>query len=137
MSATHKAYLSLGSNIGERQQLIDEAVEQLGGIGIVVRRSSVVETEPVGFSSPNKFLNACVCLLTECSPRQLLETTQAIERRLGRTTKSIGGIYHDRPIDIDILLYDDVDIAEKDLVIPHPKMYEREFVMRPLYEIME
>ena len=72
---------------------------------------------------------------TELSPRQLLAVTQDIEKQLGRTAKSEGGVYHDRPIDIDILLYGDLHINQPDLIIPHPRMYQRDFVMRPLNEI--
>lgn len=103
--------------------------------GRVVRQSSLIETEPWGFSSPNRFLNACVMVETALSPLQLLEATQAIERRLGREAKSKDGIYHDRPIDIDILLYDDIRVDLPNLKIPHPLMFDREFVMKPLSEI--
>mgnify|MGYP000859135853 FL=1 len=106
-------------------------------IGIVLRQSSFHETEPWGFESPNLFLNACVCVSTSLAPRQLLETTQAIEIEMGRVNKSINAQYIDRIIDIDILLYDELKINEPDLIIPHPLMEEREFVMLPLKEIWE
>ena len=80
-------------------------------------------------------MNAVVFMQTELSPRQLLAVTQDIEKRLGRTAKSEGGVYHDRPIDIDILLYGDLHINQPDLIIPHPRMHQRDFVMRPLNEI--
>ena len=83
-----------------------------------------------------RFLNACVRVSTTLTPRQLLAATQQIERALGRTAKSAGGVYHDRVIDIDILLYDDLRVDEPDLKIPHPLMTERDFVMIPLREIM-
>ena len=73
---------------------------------------------------------------TALSPRQVLEQTQLIERELGRRRKSVGGCYADRPIDIDILLYDDITVDEPDLKIPHPLMHERDFVMMPLNEIL-
>lgn len=134
----HTAYLSLGSNLGDRSRVLAGAIRKINElVGDVVRQSAFIETEPWGFSSPNKFLNACVCVETDLSPRELLEMTQAIERSLGRTEKSHGGHYHDRPIDIDILLYDDLTIDEPDLKIPHPHMRERDFVMRPLREIEE
>jgi 2-amino-4-hydroxy-6-hydroxymethyldihydropteridine diphosphokinase len=78
-----------------------------------------------------------ICVETELSPRQLLAETQRIERLMGRTSKSRGGEYHDRVIDIDILLYGNEIINEPDLVIPHPLMKEREFVMKPLEEVMD
>lgn len=105
-------------------------------IGTVVRRSAFYETEPWGFESSNRFINAAVCSTTSLSPRGVLEATQRIERDLGRMSKSANGQYHDRVIDIDILLYDDIRVDEPDLKIPHPLMYEREFVMVPLKEIM-
>ena len=106
-------------------------------VGCVERESSFIETEPWGFSSPNKFLNCCVKVVTALAPRQLLEATQRIERELGRTMKSEDGVYHDRVIDIDILLYDDITVDEPDLKIPHPLMGERDFVMVPLREILQ
>ena len=132
------AYLCLGTNSGDRKKLIEQAVRFLDmseNIKII-RTSALYETEPWGFSSDHPFLNAAVCCLTHCSPRRVLELTQQVERELGRTRKSAGGHYADRTIDIDILLYDDLVIDEPDLKVPHPLMREREFVMKPLGEIM-
>lgn len=132
----HKVYLSLGSNIGNRKRIIHEAIEKIGElIGVVIRQSTLYETEPWGFDSPNEFLNCCVLVETMLAPQQLLETTQKIERSLGRLNKSHDGQYEDRIIDIDILLYDDLHVDQPDLKIPHPLMYERDFVMTPLKEI--
>ena len=111
----HTVYLSLGSNLGDRKATMRRAI---------------------GFESTNKFLNMCVRLLTTLSPEQLLLATKQIERELGRTQKSVNGQYHDRPIDIDILMYDDVHLDSDDLTLPHPHMQEREFVMKPLREIL-
>ena len=134
----HTVYLGLGSNLGDRRGNISAAVRLLGErVGRVVRVSSMFETEPWGFSSANMFVNAAVCVEASLSPRTLLEATQAIEREMGRTVKSTDGQYHDRLIDIDILLYDDLHVDEPDLKIPHPLMSEREFVMRPLGEILD
>lgn len=134
----HQVYLSLGSNIGNRRGLIRQAVENLENkVGHVSALSSLHETEPWGFDSPNKFLNACCCCQTTLTPRQVLLATQRIERDLGRTGKSVDGVYQDRVIDIDILLYDDWQIDEPDLKIPHPLMQERAFVMEPLKEILD
>lgn len=131
------SYLSLGSNIGNRRKAIADAVELLGiHAGSIVRQSSLIETKPWGFSSEHNFLNCCIALHTELSPQALLEATQRIERLLGRTSKSAGGVYHDRTIDIDILTYGNVCVNTPDLHIPHPRMRERDFVMRPLREIM-
>ena len=133
----HKVYLGLGTNLGNRKQNIRDSIKKIGElIGVIERQSALYETKPWGYSSPNDFINACVCVLTSLSPRKLLETTQAIEKDMGRTLKSKDGEYHDRIIDIDILLYDDLKVNEPDLQIPHPLMTERDFVMTPLKEIM-
>jgi len=133
----HTVYLSLGSNMGDSRNTLHAAVQLINSmVGTVVRRSSLIETEPWGFSSPNRFVNAAVCVHTALSPFEVLKATQDIERRLGRTSKTTGSVYHDRPIDIDILLYDDARIDTPELTIPHPLMYKRDFVMIPLREIM-
>ena len=133
----HTVYLSLGSNLGDREATMRRAIGLLNErAGSIDRQSSFIETEPWGFESTNKFLNMCVRLLTTLSPEQLLMATKQIERELGRTQKSVNGQYHDRPIDIDILMYDDVHIDSIDLTLPHPHMQEREFVMKPLREIL-
>lgn len=134
----HHVYFSIGSNIGNRKRLVREAIALLNErVGEVERQSSLYETEPWGFDSPNKFINACVCCVTTLSPHQLLAITQHIERELGRTEKTKDGEYHDRIIDIDILLYDDLCVNSSNLVIPHPHMHERTFVMTPLREIFD
>ena len=134
----HQVFFSLGSNIGNRKQLIREAIALLDErVGRVTRESSLIETAPWGFYSPNKFINACVCCETSLNLRQILAVTQNIEREMGRVGKSKNGEYHDRIIDIDILLYDDLTVDEPDLKIPHLHMKERDFVMGPLREILE
>lgn len=135
---SHIAYLSLGSNLGDRHATMQSAILLLGKqAGTVDRVSSAIETEPWGFKSANKFLNMCVRITTTLSPEQLLATTKDIELQLGRTTKSVNGQYHDRPIDIDILTYDDIHINTPSLTLPHPHMHERDFVMIPLREILD
>ena len=138
----HKVYLGLGSNLGDRNANLERSIALIHErVGEVVRRSSFIETEPWGFESENKFLNAVILCETELTPRQLLKATQKIERELGRKKKSasshISHLYKDRPIDIDILLYDDLIIDEPDLKIPHPLMEQRDFVMIPLREIQK
>ncbi|MBF1559099.1 MAG: 2-amino-4-hydroxy-6-hydroxymethyldihydropteridine diphosphokinase [Prevotella salivae] len=134
----HTIYLGLGSNIGNRKRNMRDAIQYLESIvGTLVRQSDLFETEPWGFDSPNLFINMCVCMETPLSPRQLLEATQSIEKKMGRTPKSEAGEYADRIIDIDILIYDDLEINDGDLVIPHPLMHERDFVMIPLRQILE
>ena len=135
--------MGLGSNLGNKGENIHKAITLIGErVGLVVRQSSLISSEPWGFQSPNSFLNAVVCCETELTPRQVLQTTQQIERELGKrkihATKRKGIInYQDRPIDIDILLYDDLIVDEPDLKIPHPLMQQRDFVMIPLNEIRE
>ena len=207
-SESHEVYLGLGANIGDREKNIREAVRLIGErVGEILRQSSLIETAPWGFQSDNRFLNAVVCCITRLTPRQLLKTTQQIERDLGKTAAHAtqrsnnaqctmhnaqctmhnaqtsspklqplaavpgasapgvattpgasapgvattpgasapgvparssthhASLFKDRPIDIDILLYDNLTIDEPDLKIPHPLMYERDFVMIPLNEI--
>ena len=123
--------------MGDRRGNIYRAVELIAdSVGTVVRMSSLYDTEPWGFLSDNMFVNAAVCVETRLTPREVLVATQTIERRMGRIEKSVGGQYHDRVIDIDILMYDDLHIDTPDLHIPHPLMHERDFVMRPLNEIL-
>ena len=134
----HKLYISLGSNLGNKEEKLHRAIELINErIGSVLRTSSFIETEPWGFQSENTFLNAVCLVETELTPMQCLRETQKIERLLGRTQKSTDGKYHDRPIDLDLLLYDDLQVNEEDLILPHPHMQERDFVMIPLREIME
>ena len=140
----HQVYLGLGSNLGDREANLLKAITMIGErIGNVVRQSTFMETEPWGFESEHSFLNGVILVETTLTPRQLLKTTQKIERLLGRKNKSLTSHlspltpreYHDRPIDIDILLYDDLELDEPDLKIPHPLMQERDFVMIPLQEL--
>ena len=134
----HKVYLGLGSNLGDKRENIAQAIHLLNEqVGEVLRQSELYVSEPWGFVSAHDFVNACVCCATSLSPRQVLNVTQRIERRMGRTRKSHDGVYHDRIIDIDILLYDDLQINEPGLIIPHPLMHQRDFVMIPLRSIME
>ena len=133
----HIVFLSLGSNLGDRHATMRRAINLINDeVGTVDRESSPLETEPWGFESKNLFLNMCVRVRTVLSPEQVLDATQDIERRLGRKSKSVDGCYHDRPIDIDILMYDNLHISTPRLTLPHPLMHERDFVMRPLREIL-
>ncbi len=127
-------YLGLGSNVGEREEYIEQAVFLLGKVkGITVtKRSSNVETEAEGVEDQPPFLNAAVEIETTLSPHKLLEATQEIEASLGRER---GAEWGPRTIDIDILLYDDQIISEDKLQIPHPLMHERVFVLKPLMEL--
>ena len=136
MTDTHTVYLGLGSNLGDKAANITLAVQHIEEqIGHVVRQSALYISEPWGFDSENEFVNAVVKCETILSPHQLLRTTQRIERQMVRKRKSCNGVYHDRIIDIDILLYDDLTIDTPSLKIPHPLMQQRDFVMVPLREI--
>ena len=129
-------YLSLGTNMGNRHENLSRAQALIGReVGTVVSASDIIETEPWGFESSNRFLNMAVKVETTLQPLEVLHTTQEIERKLGRTQKSVNREYHDRMIDIDILLYDDLVMNTPELTIPHPLMYQREFVMKPLSQI--
>lgn len=133
-----KVYLSLGTNLGDKEKNIAVAIEKIRElVGDVVRQSALYATKPWGFKSDNNFINAAVCVETNLSPRNLLAVTQSIERDMGRKEKSKDGKYHDRLIDIDILIYGNEHIDEPDLKVPHPLMKERDFVMTPLTEILD
>ena len=139
----HHVYIALGSNLGDRAQNINEAIRLIGErVGTVADQSSLIESEPWGFSSENTFLNAAIHVETTLSPHEVLAATQKIERELGKTAvhatrRSLLPVYKDRPIDIDILLYDDLTVDEPDLKIPHSLMHQRDFVMIPLNEIRQ
>ncbi|WP_294473184.1 2-amino-4-hydroxy-6-hydroxymethyldihydropteridine diphosphokinase [uncultured Bacteroides sp.] len=134
-------YIGLGTNLGEKEQNLRDAVQRIGEqIGKVLSLSAFYVTAPWGFASENSFLNAAACVQTELHPLEVLKETQMIERELGRTKKSVNGAYSDRLIDIDLLLYDDLVLSVTsadgaELNLPHPLMAQRDFVMRPLAEI--
>ena len=129
--------LSLGSNLGPRETYLRKALQALDKeLGSLVKCSSFYETLPWGFSSDSLFLNAAACYDTLLLPEEVLAVTQQIEKSLGRKEKSRQGQYADRCIDIDILLYDDRVIETPDMILPHPHMAERRFVLEPLAEIM-
>jgi len=126
-------YLALGSNLGDRRHHIEKAVAELKSCGVkVLKLSTVIETDPVGGPLQGKFLNAVLKAGTLHSPEELIVFIQSIERKLGRVKKVFQG---PRVIDIDILLYDDIKLITPRLLIPHPRMLERSFVMEPLKEI--
>ena len=133
----HTVYLALGSNIGDRRNALSEAIRLIDErVGRVDKVSSFMETEPWGFKSEFKFLNAVLSVQSMLSPIEILHITQNIEKEMGREKKSLGGIYHDRIIDIDLLMYDSLQLDTPELTLPHPHMKEREFVMIPLMEIL-
>ncbi len=145
-------YLSIGANLGEREQTINQAVSLLNSeVGRVLARSAFYYSDPVGFDSEHPFCNICLKLTSELPPQRVLYITQDIEKALGRTekTQTANGkpVYHDREIDIDLLMAFDmpadstdfplfpVCINSKRLTLPHPRMDERDFVKIPLSEI--
>ena len=147
----HTAYLGIGANLGDREAAIAKAIEMLGErAGAVEAQSSLHRSAPWGYESANMFVNAVVRISTGLTPFGLLDTVQGIERALGKrqahATQRAGGtqhgssppppVYHDRPIDIDVLLYDDIAIDTPRLTIPHPLMRQRPFVMEPLREVL-
>jgi 2-amino-4-hydroxy-6-hydroxymethyldihydropteridine diphosphokinase len=135
MAEIHTAYLSLGSNQGDRNRNLLTAIALIADkIGIFSAVSLVYETEPWGFESKNKFLNSVVSVETTYSPLELLSITQEIERDMGRNKKD-SLVYQDRIIDIDILFYDDWIFKSESLELPHPLLHLRQFVLMPLNEI--
>ncbi len=125
-------YLCLGSNMGDRQDNLDRAVELLSQRLRLGEVSSIYDTEPVGNTNQPRFLNLVCQVFTRLAPTDLLTLIKGIETKLGR---SPGKTNAPRPIDIDILLYDDQVVDTPELVIPHPRMTERAFVLVPLAEI--
>ncbi len=125
-------YLSLGSNVGDRLANLDLAVERLESAGKILSKSSIYETEPVEFTAQAWFLNLVVKLGTEKTPQQLLASILEIEQGMGRRRVQRKG---PRVIDIDILLYEQQAIKAEGLMIPHPSMHTRRFVLAPLAEI--
>jgi 2-amino-4-hydroxy-6-hydroxymethyldihydropteridine diphosphokinase len=126
------AYLSLGSNIGNRERHLGDAIARLQALGRVAAVSSLYETEPVEFTDQPWFLNCVVLLETNATPAQLLANLLAIEQKMGRVRTEKKG---PRTIDIDILLLGDTIVDCPELIIPHPAMQQRRFVLEPLAEI--
>ncbi|MBQ8940090.1 MAG: 2-amino-4-hydroxy-6-hydroxymethyldihydropteridine diphosphokinase [Paludibacteraceae bacterium] len=144
-------YLSLGSNLGERERTLRKALDLIGRqIGTLLRCSSLYYSAPWGFESEHPFCNLCCAVRTDLAPLDMLRATQAIERQLGRTEKSSDGEYHDRTIDIDLIRAFDDEGKEIRLQItnhksqmsnapllslPHPLWQQRDFVVEPMKEI--
>ena len=132
-------YLGIGTNLGNREENLRRAVELLHErVGECIACSSVYRSAPQGFVSDNEFANIVAVCQSDYSPEEVLLITQQIEREMGRTEKSVNGVYHDRVIDIDLLqARGDEAIRRSDerLILPHPRMQERDFVMIPLREV--
>jgi 2-amino-4-hydroxy-6-hydroxymethyldihydropteridine diphosphokinase len=128
----HPVYLSLGSNLGDRETHLQEAIQRLQSVGPVQSISSLYETQPVEFTDQPWFLNCAVALETSSTPTQLMQQLLEIERDMGRQRLQKKG---PRTIDLDILLFGDVVVNTAELTIPHPAMQYRRFVLKPLAEI--
>ncbi len=127
-------YLSLGSNLGNRKSFLQRAISLIGNdIGDILLESDIYESEAWAYKSENMFLNMAICITTSLLPEDVLVNAKKIERKMGRQF-SKGG-YSDRPIDIDIIFYDDQVISTPELIIPHPHMASRLFVLHPLSDI--
>jgi len=130
-------YLSLGSNLGNTQQNILNAIEAIATEEVLINTSQIYETLPIGFVSENLFANACVQIQTEKTAHDLLTFLKQLEVNIGRKEKSEENTYNDRIIDIDILLFGDEIIETTELSVPHKKYSERNFVIVPLCDIAE
>ncbi|RLD83567.1 MAG: 2-amino-4-hydroxy-6-hydroxymethyldihydropteridine diphosphokinase, partial [Bacteroidetes bacterium] len=134
MKIVRTTYLSLGSNLGNKQKTLQIAVEQISEkIGRVTKISSIYKTKALGFEGDD-FFNICIEVTTNLNPESLIKSVLQIETSLGRERLNTSN-YHNRNIDIDILLFDDDIIFYNDLKVPHPRMLERKFVLVPLTEI--
>ena len=141
-------YFGIGTNLGEREANLRKAIELLHErVGECLACSSIYRSTPQGFVSDNQFANIVAVCQTDYSPIEILHITQQIEREMGRTEKSVNGIYHDRIIDIDLLMAyksdaqwtngEEIACNTDTLTLPHPRMQERDFVMIPLREVEE
>lgn len=148
MMETKRAYLLLGTNMGNRERNLSTAISLLVTelapyLFSDIRESSVIESEPWGFSSENRFLNQAIAFDTSVSPENLLKVCKYVERKMGRSDEGPlyehngQRVYSDRIIDIDILLFGDVHIDTPELSIPHPHIMDRDFTVKVLSEIYE
>ncbi|KHF38306.1 2-amino-4-hydroxy-6-hydroxymethyldihydropteridine diphosphokinase [Halalkalibacter okhensis] len=130
----HNVYIALGSNIGDREDHLEKAIQLLETQDEMklIKRSSIYETEPVGYVNQQSFLNMVVNIKTTKTAREVLDVTQSVEHHCGRER---GIRWGPRTIDLDILLFDEEKMMLENLVIPHPRMWERAFVIVPLMEI--
>lgn len=139
-------FLGIGTNLGDREANLRTALQLLHErVGECIACSSIYRSAPQGFASENEFANVVVVCRTDHSPEEVLLITQQIEREMGRTEKSVNGVYHDRVIDIDLLqagignresgIQTQVEYKTDTLTLPHPRMHERDFVMIPLHEV--
>ncbi|MCX7942258.1 MAG: 2-amino-4-hydroxy-6-hydroxymethyldihydropteridine diphosphokinase [Dictyoglomaceae bacterium] len=129
----HKAFIGIGTNLGDKIKNIDEALNRLKDKGLnIIKISSIIETEPYGYKNQDNFLNAVCLIETDLSPFELLDLLLEVEKEMGRVRTIKWG---PRIIDLDIIFYDDLIINHEKLIIPHPDAHNRIFVMEPLLEI--
>lgn len=128
----HKVFLALGSNVGNREQYIQSAIELLQEYLSDVTVAKFYETRPVGYIHQRNFLNTSLSGYTDFSPKQLLELVKQLEKKIGRVKRFRWG---PREIDIDILFYDNLVYKDQNLEIPHPRLHERDFVLQPLLDL--
>lgn len=132
----HDVYLGLGSNLGDRKENLNRAINHIEErIGNIISTSAFYITDPVGFASDNQFQNAACHVKTQLNPQEVLMITQEIEKEMGRAAKSQNKQYSDRIIDVDILLFDNEIVITDNLILPHSHLHERAFVLLPLAEI--
>jgi 2-amino-4-hydroxy-6-hydroxymethyldihydropteridine diphosphokinase len=124
------AYIGLGSNLGNKEENIRRAIDLLKNKCKILKISPLYKTEPIGYKKQDWFLNCAVKIETSLKPRELLSFLKSIEKRMKRKRT-----IHPRTIDLDILFYGEKVLKEKDLIVPHPRLHERLFVLKPLYDI--
>lgn len=130
------SFILLGSNMGNREELLNEAIEQIElRCGKLVLKSSLYESEPWGFDADIYFLNQAIAIESVLSPHDLLNELLTIEAELGRKRKENHIGYESRPIDLDIIYYEDIINRDEDLILPHPRLHLRRFVLMPICEI--
>lgn len=131
----HICYISIGSNLGNRMQNCSHAMSQLNHFATIINVSSFYETEPWGYNDKNYYINAVIKIHTDLMPHDLLNKLKAIEMSMGRKQKEVNTIYQARIIDLDILFFDNSTVDDVNLVIPHPKLIDRKYVLQPFAEI--
>lgn len=130
------SYILLGSNMGDKLTLLNNAIEIIGSrCGKVIKKSSLYESEPWGFDAEQNFINQAICVETELSAHELLRELLSIEIELGRDRSRHYETYVSRPIDLDVIYYGDMINDDEDLILPHPRLQLRRFVLEPLCEI--
>ena len=130
-----KVFIGIGSNIEPRLSYLNKAIERIGKNHEIMAIADFVETEPWGFEASTFFLNTVIEIKTTASPRELLIELQQIEIELGRSTKSSNQSYTSRTIDLDILYFNREILISPELIIPHPEIHKRLFVLEPLRQI--